>query len=872
MKKPQRKVNTAIILGFVLLIIIIVMVGGFPVYESRQAANFAEMLYMHPLTVSNAIKDIQANINAMHRSMKDVALAKTSEQLDESVDKVDAYEEEVFKSFDIIEDRFLGDKGYVISARKDFENWKAIRSRVIQLMRRGKQEEAAAMTKEEGIEHIVLMNEGKDRKSGLNYLLDFANNKASEFQNLAKQKGQRAALEMFAILFLSIALALIVVIVLLRSMKITSALETSEVKFRAIFEQAAVGVAQIETKTGRFSMINQKYCDMVGYTKEEMTKTTFIVITHPNDLQADLDNMQKLIEGQIGNFSMEKRYVCKDGSIIWVNLTVSPMWNIGEEANFHIAVAEDISDSKKAEEALRRAHEELGKRVEERTAELAVANEQLKREIEEHQQTGDRVRTERDRFETILEANPNGIYIVDQQYNIEYINPVIKNEFGPIDGQKCYAYFHDRTESCPWCKNDEVLAGKSVYWQWYSKKNNRYYDLFDTPMKNSDGSISKFEIFYDITERKQTEERLKESEQKLSGILHSISDHMSMRDKDHTITWANEVTKKSFGPDIIGKKCFSCFHGRKQPCDSCQVIKTFQDGQDHHHETQLVDRYGNNRIFHCVSSVADYDENGKPKLVIEVSRDITQIKQSENELHQLRAELLHATRAGTMVELTGALAHELNHPLGSILNNANAAKRFLKSNNPDLDEIRDIIADIISEDRRASEIIQKLRALMRKTAVKFVPLEINDIMEEVVSLTKSEIVIKKVSLSKQLATKLPKINGERIQLQQIFLNLVINAIDAIKGCKVKNIHISTAKHDAESIIICVRDTGVGFDEKNKGSLFKPFFTTKKEGLGMGLSVNKTIVNSHGGDIWVENNKEGGARFFITLPVYKEQSS
>jgi two-component system sensor kinase FixL len=210
--------------------------------------------------------------------------------------------------------------------------------------------------------------------------------------------------------------------------------------------------------------------------------------------------------------------------------------------------------------------------------------------------------------------------------------------------------------------------------------------------------------------------------------------------------------------------------------------------------------------------------------------------------------------------------------LGSILNNANAAKRFLKSKKPDLDEIRDIIADIISEDRRASDIMQKLRALMKKTEAEFSPLKINDIMDEVLNLMHSEIVIKKISLSKQLAKKLPKVNGERIQLQQAFLNLIINAIDAMKGCKVKNLHISIAKHDAKSIIICVRDSGTGFDEKNKDSLFKPFFTTKREGLGMGLSVNKTIVNSHGGDIWVENNKEGGASFLITLPVYKEQSS
>jgi signal transduction histidine kinase/ActR/RegA family two-component response regulator len=148
---------------------------------------------------------------------------------------------------------------------------------------------------------------------------------------------------------------------------------------------------------------------------------------------------------------------------------------------------------------------------------LRKRNAELEVLVTKHKETENLLQVERDRFKTILETNPCGIYIVDQQHNIEYINPVIKKEFGPVDDRKCYEYFHDRTELCPWCKNDEVFAGKSVWWEWYSKKNNRYYDLFDTPIKNSDGSISKFEIFYDITERKQLEDNLQQS-QKMEAV------------------------------------------------------------------------------------------------------------------------------------------------------------------------------------------------------------------------------------------------------------------------------------------------------------------------------------------------------------------
>jgi len=266
------------------------------------------------------------------------------------------------------------------------------------------------------------------------------------------------------------------------------------------------------------------------------------------------------------------------------------------------------------------------------------------------------------------------------------------------------------------------------------------------------------------------------------------------------------------------------------------------------------------------------DQNGELVNVVHIEEDITERKQTEEQMAELRSELLHSTRTGTMVELTAALAPELNHPLGSILNNANAAKRFLDSEDPDLDEIREIISDIISEDRRASDVMQKLRALMKKAEVQFALLQINDIVEEVLTLTHSELVIQNISLVKQLATKLPKINGDRIQLQQIFLNLIINAVAAMKESEIKNLHISTAQQDAENLVICVKDSGTGIEESKKDTIFKPFYTTKKEGLGMGLSVNMTIAKTHGGNLWAENNPEGGASFYITLPIYTKESS
>jgi signal transduction histidine kinase len=140
------------------------------------------------------------------------------------------------------------------------------------------------------------------------------------------------------------------------------------------------------------------------------------------------------------------------------------------------------------------------------------------------------------------------------------------------------------------------------------------------------------------------------------------------------------------------------------------------------------------------------------------------------------------------------------------------------------------------------------------------------IIEEVLKLTQSDLIIKNISVSKRLGKNLPTLKGDYVQLQQVFLNLIINATDAVKESKMKKIHISTAKQDSEGIIVCVEDFGTGFDEKDKDKLFDPFFTTKKEGMGMGLSVVKTIVKSHGGDVWAENNEKRGASFFVRFQI------
>jgi len=248
------------------------------------------------------------------------------------------------------------------------------------------------------------------------------------------------------------------------------------------------------------------------------------------------------------------------------------------------------------------------------------------------------LRGERDKLKHVFEAMDDGVYIVNQDYDIEYVNPVLIADFGPYEGRKCYAYFHDREEVCPWCKNQDVFAGKTVRWEWYSSKNGKTYDLIDTPLRNVDGSISKLEIFRDITQRTRAEEALRESEGKLSAMLQSLGDHVSMMDKALNILWANDVAKGLFGDDIIGKKCYEVYHGRNKPCEPspCLTLQAFEDGQIHKHETRVQCPDGRTLAYACTASVALRDDEGNPTGVIEVSRDITERKRAEEELRRQR--------------------------------------------------------------------------------------------------------------------------------------------------------------------------------------------------------------------------------------------
>jgi signal transduction histidine kinase len=252
-----------------------------------------------------------------------------------------------------------------------------------------------------------------------------------------------------------------------------------------------------------------------------------------------------------------------------------------------------------------------------------------------------------------------------------------------------------------------------------------------------------------------------------------------------------------------------------------------------------------------------------------VSRsEITERKRAELEVQRSRQELAHVSRVSMMGELTASLAHELNQPLTGILANAQAALRFLDATSPDLTEIRSILSDIVDDDKRAGEVIRRLRGLLRKDGVQFKALDLNVLIRDVAKLLTSDAVIRNIAVRLELAPDPVLVSGDSVQLQQVVLNLLLNAMESMAECADdgRSITVRTENTDVEAVHVSVQDAGIGFRQEAQHLVFEPFYTTKPSGMGMGLAISKSIIEAHGGLIWAQDNSIAGATFHFSLPT------
>jgi len=393
-----------------------------------------------------------------------------------------------------------------------------------------------------------------------------------------------------------------------------------------------------------------------------------------------------------------------------------------------------------------------------------------------------------------------------------------------------------------------------------------------SPIHGADGLITLATIM-DISERKRSAEALEKERRFLRQVIDVDPNFIFAKDRDGRFTLANQAVADAYGTtvdNLIGKTDAD-FNPNRAETEHFRrvdlaVIDTLQERFIA--EERITDAGGNVRWLQSVKRPIVL-ENGSGTQILGASTDITRRKITELELQEQRDELAHVARVSTMGELAASLAHELNQPLTAILSNAQAALRFMSGNNPAvMEEVREILQDIVDDNNRAGEVIRRMRALVKKGELEFVPLDLASLIRDVVFLVHSDAILQNINISFELADNLPPVRGDKVQLQQVVLNLILNAFDAMKDCPAGERQV-TLRLEATGTALnqaAVIDRGTGMSGDKLDKIFQPFFTTKGEGLGMGLSICRSIIEAHGGHLWAENNPDRGATFYFTVAV------
>ncbi len=377
----------------------------------------------------------------------------------------------------------------------------------------------------------------------------------------------------------------------------------------------------------------------------------------------------------------------------------------------------------------------------------------------------------------------------------------------------------------------------------------------------------------DLSAQKRAEEALRRVEQQARSIVDSALDAVVAMDADGIITDWNTQAEETFGwtrSEVLGRRMvdtiipaqYRQLHERGLE----QFLKTGQ-GPVLNRRIEITALRRDGTEFPVELAITPL-KSGAAWTFSSFIRDITASKQAQEDLRKAQAELAHVNRVMTMGELAASIAHEVNQPLAAIVASGDSCTAWLENEPPNLDKARAAAARIVQAATQASDIVRRIRALFRKTAPITTPVEINEVIIETVSMVSGEVRRKGVSLNTELAADLPAVLGDRIQLQQVILNLAINGTEAMAGFEdqPRRLTIQSKLAEPGEILVSVADTGPGIDPHQMPRLFAPFFTTKPDGIGMGLSISRSIIEGHGGRLWAAANQPNGAVFHFALPA------
>jgi len=412
------------------------------------------------------------------------------------------------------------------------------------------------------------------------------------------------------------------------------------------------------------------------------------------------------------------------------------------------------------------------------------------------------------------------------------------------------------------------------------------------PIETDEGTMV-LSAIVDITARKATELALRESEQRYSVLVDGVTDYaIYMIDPNGIITNWNRGAQRIKGyrtEEIVGRH-FSCFYTEEDRAANVPQQSLEIAARDGRYEAEAWRVRKDGKLF-LANVVIDALRNDRGQLIgfAKITRDITERVQAACELEEARislvqsraeealrrvqTELAQVARVVALGELAASIAHEVNQPITATVISAQAALHYLAAQPPDLEEVRQALAAIVEAGKRGGDVISRIRDLIKKAPPRVDRLDLNDAVREVIVITQAEAVKNDVSVQMELADGLPPVKGDRVQLQQVVLNLIINAVEAMSAVpeEARALLVGTARAEAE-VLVTVRDSGPGLPTSDLQRIFEPFHTTKQTGLGVGLSISRSIIEAHGGRLWASANVPRGAIFQFTVPADADSAS
>jgi PAS domain S-box-containing protein len=492
-------------------------------------------------------------------------------------------------------------------------------------------------------------------------------------------------------------------------------------------------------------------------------------------------------------------------------------------------------------------------------------------EITERKRAEALLRQAHERVEMILDSITDQFFAFDRDWRFTYVNPhaaaqmkVLGKDPARLIGRVLWEEFPDVPNEAAVRRvmAERVAVTDELYYaplgEWVENR------IYPSP----DGGIAVFQP--DVTERKRAEAQLAASARRFRLVADAIPHLVWSCLPDGTMDYCNQRWVEYTGLTVEDTQDYgwtTCLH----PDDVDPAVQAWREAEAHRTPYEVEERVrgrdGRYRRF-LSRAVPLYDEQGQLLQWFGTCTEIEARKQAEEALLEAQAALAHVTRLTTLGELTASIAHEVNQPLTAVINNGSAGLRWLTRETPELEAVREALRAIIVNGHRAGDVIARIRALAQRTAPQKAWLDLNAVIHEVLTLVRGKVHAHRVSLLTDLSATLAPVLADRVHVQQVLLNLLMNGIEAMHAVtdRPRELRIRSQRHEADAVRVAVQDTGIGLDPHTVDRLFDAFVTTKPDGMGLGLSICRTLIEAHGGRLWASPNDGPGATFLFTLPM------